>query len=208
MSTLQHLIEKSNRAPHLTTVFDLARQQVALVGSNGAIHGSLQMASPKDSETNSVSMIVSTQQRQGLGWKLYLAALALSTHNKQALCADRESVRGYSIGMWVKLWNTVELIRKALPIDEQLVECNFDYFEELTETNPDFSEADFDRFADMDYFDLTTAFEKGDITPHIYNHVFSLPAEVAEEIYAPIKHRALTAQEIGDIEALWEDKYD
>lgn len=188
--------------------FDKESGFITLYDQSGHLVGAMSIAAQREGSLSyRVKMVVTCFKGMGDGWRLYLSALAIVRSLGGTLSADDESVTGYSVDIWEKIWLSSDLVRVPLDISDQNLEYHDEYFNELAKTNPNISEQEMEEFGTYDNFNFQELFRVGKLNPHIYNYGFSLPEDMTTKMLSNITFKKISEKDVLSVNALWNDRF-
>ena len=152
-------------------------------------------------------MAVTIGERRGYGYLLYAGAMCHLSQKGLTLSPDPSCVLGNSISLWSKIWKDKNIIREPLPFESQSFEHNLERAEELSETNPNISEEEWDILFEEADSGLINAISSGIVSPHAYNYGYKWPAEILPFLADITIYKELGEEEKNFLSTLWNDRF-
>jgi len=142
----------------------------------------------QDGAFYTVSSVASARGRQGLGYRLYLTAMAFVSQKGGYLSPDQSCVRGESISIWETMAKISEVTHRSLPVTVMTMEHFRDAeLEELRVTNPVLTDADIDEMFESAEESLVEQMYTGTLTPHYLNCAYRLNRAFWDDILQSVQ---------------------
>lgn len=204
MITLKKLISKALTVDGLHVLFDENKMHLVLLGDKSEVIGTLAVSVSQG--VARVSHAATIGNRLGLGYRMYLTMMALLSHRGIPFSADCNSVSGNAISLWDNLFICEDISKAPLPIEAQSMEYNFEFFEELQKTNLLITEPQWDALFELDADRLIAKMESGEISPHLYNHGFSVCLVASAPLLRQVEHIQIEPSVLSLASCLWDKK--
>lgn len=185
--------------------WDEDNQFIALLNENKRLLAAMSYIHA-DIEHLRVSLVVAHESNQGLGYRVYLGAMAAL--HPFTLSADDCSVTGHSVRIWQQLYNCDGLVKKSLYASNAYnPKINTERYEELALSNAHKSGAPL--LASTGLLDepgsLEVAIKTGALNPHIYNMGFSLGSELIKLLEGVVTPVTFSHSQVQAINAFLSD---